>query len=268
MRILNYIIRWTVAFLVTVAYNAALVFPTLFLVWVCILPLQVLCPGWSRNLLCRLMCGFGYGLWGLLMPILGIRFEFDADGVPPASGAAIVLSNHVSVLDILILFWILHRLRRPFPRWIMKRELWWTPFAAAARAGGGILVRRDGDPADRAKVAACGIMARQDGGDVVLFPEGTRFMGPSDDGAWRHLRAPKLGGFSILREKMPDAPVISVTMRWTGGRGRTAFDASGLVGLTIRISARLIPAEAVAADPEWLKSHWREKDAELATPSV
>lgn len=259
------IIRWAAAFVFAAVCHVAIIFPHLLLAWLA-LRLVVRDSVRRRNALCRCMCWHGYLLAEGLKPILGLRLELE----PPAEfpdGAAIVLANHVSTLDIVFVFWALHRLGLRQPRWIMKSELRFTPWAIAA-AGGSGFVRRRRNAGDFSVVERCGALATQDGGLVVLFPEGTRFRGVSADGAWRHLGPPKPGGFAALRRQMPHAPVLSLTLRWAGGRGRTAFSADGLVGLTVRIAAQTVPAPVVDADPDWLLRHWREKDAALSAASA
>lgn len=258
-------IRWFVALVFAAVWHFFVIMPHLLLAWL-VLRLAVRDPVRRRNALCRCMCWHGYALAEALKPILDVRLELEVPASVP-DGAAIVLSNHVSVLDIVFVFWALHRLGLRRPRWIMKSELRFSPWAIAA-AGGSGFVRRKRNAGDLSAVERCGALAARDGGLVVLFPEGTRFRGPSADGAWRHLGPPKPGGFAALRRQMPDAPVVSFTMRWTGGRGRTVLNADGLVGLAVRIGVETIPASAIAGDPDWLERHWREKDAELAAASV
>jgi 1-acyl-sn-glycerol-3-phosphate acyltransferase len=142
------------------------------------------------------------------------RFFAGADmmgpGRLPTTGPAIVVANHNSHVDTLVLLAVfpasvLARVRpvaaadyfliNPALSWFARRIIGITPVARG--------VARDADVLAPAKAA----LAR---GDIlVIFPEGTR--GSADE------LAPLKAGVARLAEAFPDAPVVPV---WIQGAGR------------------------------------------------
>jgi 1-acyl-sn-glycerol-3-phosphate acyltransferase len=130
-----------------------------------------------------------YRLSRLLLRVilrLGFGFRVEGRGYEPAAGPVIVVSNHLSDLDPLVVGAALRR-RVTF---MAKHELfevpgvrWWIT------ACGAFSVRR-GAPDRQALRTALGILER--GGIVVMFPEGTR-------GRDRTLRAPEPGAALLAR---------------------------------------------------------------------
>jgi len=114
--------------------------------------------------------------------VLRLFFGFRIDGGvhEPRTGPVIVVSNHVSDLDPLVVGTALRRR----VRFMAKEELFRVPVLRAwVRACGAFPVRRG--EADRGALrTALGILS--DGGILVMFPEGTR-------GEGRALRPPEPG---------------------------------------------------------------------------
>jgi 1-acyl-sn-glycerol-3-phosphate acyltransferase len=117
--------------------------------------------------------GFGQrqlALLGLLRPILGraYRLEVQGAGRVPASGPAVLASNHDSLLDIPFL-----ALSSPRPVWFMaKVELFKGPVASRFfHTTGGFPVRRGGYDL-RAVRSALEVIRR--GRLLGMYPEGTR----------------------------------------------------------------------------------------------
>jgi 1-acyl-sn-glycerol-3-phosphate acyltransferase len=111
--------------------------------------------------------------------------------------AYVVVSNHQSLLDILVLF----RLYRHF-KWVSKDVVFRLPFIGwNMRLNRYIAIRR-GDPADVVRMlTACG-EALESGSSVMIFPEGTR----SVDGELRPFRH---GAFTLaLRHHVPILPIV------------------------------------------------------------
>jgi 1-acyl-sn-glycerol-3-phosphate acyltransferase len=111
--------------------------------------------------------------------------------------AYVVVSNHQSLLDILVLF----RLYRHF-KWVSKAEIFRLPFIGWNMALNRYIRIRRGDPNDVVRMmAACGD-ALDTGSSVLIFPEGTR----SQDGAMRDF---KHGAFTLaLRHHVPILPIV------------------------------------------------------------
>jgi 1-acyl-sn-glycerol-3-phosphate acyltransferase len=108
----------------------------------------------------------------ILTPILRFLFRVRVEGLShvPASGPAILASNHLSFCDSIFLPLMLRR-RVTF---VAKAEYFDDPKTAwFFRAVGQIPIRRGGGPASqRALESASGVLA--DGGLFGIYPEGTR----------------------------------------------------------------------------------------------
>lgn len=115
----------------------------------------------------------------------------------PWSGPAILVANHLSMLDILVLY----ALFRPF-KWVSKAELFRVPFVGWNMVlNDYVRVWRGDRESIRRMMDHCRAhLAR--GTPILIFPEGTR----SRDG---HLQAFKDGAFRLAAEaKVPVIPVV------------------------------------------------------------
>ncbi|MGV6850378.1 MAG: lysophospholipid acyltransferase family protein [Marinibacterium sp.] len=105
--------------------------------------------------------------------MVGIRTQTRG---PVPEDEVLVAAKHQSFLDILILFYTL-----PRPKFIMKRELLWTPVIGLyARRLGCIPVDRGKRGAAIQKMVADVKEGRRDPGQLVIYPQGTR-VAPGDD---------------------------------------------------------------------------------------
>lgn len=111
--------------------------------------------------------------------------------------AYVVVSNHQSLLDILVLF----RLYRHF-KWVSKEEIFRLPFIGWNMALNRYIRIRRGDPKDAVRMMdACG-EALETGSSILIFPEGTRSL----DGELREFRH---GAFTLaLRHNVPILPIV------------------------------------------------------------
>lgn len=111
--------------------------------------------------------------------------------------AYVVVSNHQSLLDILVLF----RLYRHF-KWVSKAEIFRLPFIGWNMSLNRYIAIRRGDPKDAVRMmAACGD-ALDSGSSILIFPEGTRSL----DGELRDFRH---GAFTLaLRHHVPILPIV------------------------------------------------------------
>ncbi len=102
-----------------------------------------------------------------LAPICGLTWEVR--GAPPA-GRALVASKHQSMFETLALWAVLSR-----PIVIVKRELRWAPvFGWYLFAAGAIGVNRSAGAKALKDMLRAARARADDGGQVVIFPEGTR----------------------------------------------------------------------------------------------
>jgi 1-acyl-sn-glycerol-3-phosphate acyltransferase len=146
----------------------------------------------------------------------------------PWSGPAVLVANHLSILDILVLY----ALFRPF-KWVAKAELFRIPIVGWNMAMNGYVRLRRGDPESvRTMMDHCRAhLAR--GTPVLLFPEGTR----SPDG---RLQPFKDGAFRLAQEA--GCPVVPIVVAGTG----EALPKHGLVLRTrmravVRVLAPIAP---------------------------
>lgn len=111
--------------------------------------------------------------------------------------AYVVVSNHQSLLDILVLF----RLYRHF-KWVSKEVIFRLPFIGWNMTMNRYIPIRRGDKSDAVRMmAACGD-ALESGSSIMIFPEGTRSL----DGELREFRH---GAFTLaLRHHVPVLPIV------------------------------------------------------------
>jgi 1-acyl-sn-glycerol-3-phosphate acyltransferase len=124
------------------------------------------------------------------------RWRIAGRGKLPWHGAAILVANHLSLVDILVLY----GLYRPF-KWVSKAELFKVPVVGwNMRLNDYVPLTRG----DRDSIAAMMEHCRRHlarGSPVLIFPEGTR----SRDGALQRF---KDGAFRLAMEsKVPIVPV-------------------------------------------------------------
>ena len=114
----------------------------------------------------------------------------------PWRGAAVIVANHASLIDILVLF----DLFRPF-KWVSKAEIFRVPVVGwNMRLNGYVRLVRGSGESVRRMMARCGQLL-DEGSPVLFFPEGRR----TDDG---RLQAFKDGAFELaVRHRVPVHPV-------------------------------------------------------------
>jgi 1-acyl-sn-glycerol-3-phosphate acyltransferase len=151
-------------------------------------------------------------------PLWAVRVE-GRDRLP-WSGAAVLVANHLSMLDILVLY----ALFRPF-KWVAKAELFRIPIVGwNMQLNEYVRIWRGDRESVRRMMAECRRhLAR--GTPVLLFPEGTR----SGDG---RLQPFKDGAFHLAVEA--GCPVVPIAVAGTG----EALPKNGLV-LRRRMHARV-----------------------------
>ena len=156
--------------------------------------------------------------------------------------AYVVVSNHQSLLDILVLF----RLYRHF-KWVSKDVVFRVPFIGWNMTMNRYIAIRRGDKADAVRMmAACGD-ALEGGSSILIFPEGTRSL----DGELREFRH---GAFTLaLRHHVPILPIVL----------DGTLDALPKHGITLRNAADIVihvlePIDVAAfTDVETLRDHVR-----------
>lgn len=203
----------------------------------------------------------------------------------------LVLCNHQSWTDILVLFDVLHG-RAPFPRFFLKHALKYFPvIGQACWAMDFPFMKRHSRAAIAANPAlrhedlattrrACAIY-REQPVTIINFAEGTRFSEDkrTDQGSpYRHLLRPKAAGSAFAIAAMGDqfAGVVDVTLayRATGKALLWSWLCGEQDTMAIHADVLPIPAEFLRGDydqdPEyrarfqaWLNAIWTRKDARL-----
>ena len=177
------------------------------------------------------------GWWGRAFVRLG-GWRFRVEGMENLpSGGAVLVANHQSAVDIPML---LSAFPRPV-RFLAKRELGEIPLLGKAMtAAGNLFIDRE-DPRDAVRMLREAGARLQDGGLVVVFPEGTR----SGDGSIGEFRA---GAFYLAQKS--GAPVVPVYI----DGGYRAIPKGGIrvrpAELLVRVLPPLSPGEGAGGSKE------------------
>ncbi|MBO9716402.1 MAG: acyltransferase [Pseudoxanthomonas sp.] len=219
------------------------------------------------------------------------RVQVDEEGTLERRGHYLVLANHQSWVDILVLQKVFNR-RAPFMRFFLKRQLFWVPVLGLAWwaldfpfmgrytrrqiAKNPELGRRDMEATRRACEKFRDIPV-----SVMNFVEGTRFTADKHAGQaspYRYLLKPKSGGVAFVLDAMGEGlhALLDVTIAYPGGRPSMMDLIAGRVPeVRVHVRQRPIPAGLVSGNyqddrafrarfQQWMNRLWEEKDAELA----
>lgn len=224
-----------------------------------------------------------------MVPALGVT---RIDGTPGPNddsplrrdGWFIVVSNHQSWADILVLVIALHDRLPPF-KFFTKRELLWVPLLGVAlwfldyplvRRYGRARLEQDpalGERERRATQKACERFGERPT-SVLIFLEGTRFTPAKRDtqqSPYRSLLRPKAGGVRMVLEALGgqlDA-VVDVTITYAGPPPDFWDFLCGRCP-AVRLRARTVPPPDAEADAVrvWADALWQEKDRRLTAPTT
>ena len=218
------------------------------------------------------------------------RFVVSEDAAPRRDGHYLVLANHQSWVDIVVLQKVFNR-RIPFLRFFLKRQLFWVPvlglcwwaldflfmgrYTRKQIAKNPELGRRDREATRRAceKFRAIPVA-------VMNFVEGTRFTAEKHAAQlspYRHLLKPKSGGVAFVIDAMGDSlhGILDVTIVYPGGRPSVLGLIAGRIPeLRVAIRERPIPDALIGGNyqedrafrarfQQWMNAVWEEKDAEI-----
>jgi 1-acyl-sn-glycerol-3-phosphate acyltransferase len=218
------------------------------------------------------------------------RFHVDMPPSLQPDGHYLVLANHQSWVDIVVLQKIFNR-RIPFLRFFLKRQLFWVPvlglcwwaldfpfmgrYTRKQIAKNPELGRRDMEATRRACEKFLDIPV-----SVMNFVEGTRFTPQkhaTQASPYRHLLKPKSGGVAFVIGAMGQSlqAVLDVTIVYPGGRP-TIVDLIGGRIPEVRVSVRQRPIPEALLDgdyqedrafrarfQQWMNGLWDEKDADI-----
>lgn len=208
------------------------------------------------------------------------------DGLDPEKWYLIV-SNHISGLDILVLQKTFHR-RTPFIRFFLKQQLIFVPVLGAAWwALDFPFVRRhskraqEKNPNLRAEDRKSAERTFRRTGNapsaILTFAEGTRLTPEkhaAQESPYHHLLKPKYGGIAYALDALGDrfTALLDVTLCYPDGAMSLWDMFAGKVNeIVVHVEQRTIPAELLngdyEGDPEyrerlkaWVNGLWVEKD--------
>jgi 1-acyl-sn-glycerol-3-phosphate acyltransferase len=218
------------------------------------------------------------------------RFDVTEPTSLHADGHYLVLANHQSWVDILVLQKIFNR-RIPFLRFFLKRQLFWVPllgltwwaldfpfmgrYTRKQIAKNPALGKRDMEVTRRACEKFRTIPV-----SVMNFVEGTRFRPEkyaSQASPYRHLLKPKSGGVAFVIDAMGESlhAILDVTIVYPAG-SPSILDLIGgrIPEVRVAIQERPIPASLIGGNyqedrafrarfQQWMNVIWEEKDAEI-----
>ena len=221
--------------------------------------------------------------------------QWDVAGVPdsmPRDGRYLIISNHVSWVDIFTIFRVFHG-RAAFIRFFLKQRLIFMPVVGQAcwalefpfmRRYSADELRRHPEKRGRDLATARRACQRYRHIPVAImtFIEGTRYSEEKridQDSPFRYLLRPRVGAIAFVLASLGDQldAMIDVTLAYPGGDVTLWQFLSGKVKTIVVRARRLdVPAEFYTAEitepgpardrfKSWIESVWREKDALLAT---
>jgi 1-acyl-sn-glycerol-3-phosphate acyltransferase len=220
----------------------------------------------------------------------GTRVEVEMDAALRTDGHYLMLANHQSWVDILVLQKVFNR-RIPLMRFFLKRQLFWVPLLGLAWWAldfpfMGRYTKKQ--IARRPELAGRDIVATRRACEkfraipvtIVNFVEGTRFTSAKharQGSGYRHLLKPKSGGVAFVLDAMGEGlhAILDVTLAFPGGRPTLADLLAGRVPVVrVHVRQRAIPDELLGGDYQndrafrirfqhWMNGLWQEKDAEI-----
>jgi 1-acyl-sn-glycerol-3-phosphate acyltransferase len=217
----------------------------------------------------------------LLRLLHPVQWQIDLEGELDLSRSYLLIANHQSWADILILFDVFHR-KTPFARFFMKRDLLYVPIVGqVCWAMDMPFMTRKSGAADLETMRRTCEVYREVPVTVVNFLEGTRFTPhkhASTSSPYSRLLKPKAGGIAYTLNAMGDqfAGIIDVTLVYQPTTRALAW--SWLCGeqgqARLHIKVRPVPQHLLAAGGAgreqvqgWVHEVWQEKDGRLTMAS-
>jgi 1-acyl-sn-glycerol-3-phosphate acyltransferase len=186
-----------------------------------------------------------------LIRFWGVEIEVHGAEHMDPSRSYVVMSNHLSYVDIVALFLALPVI----PGFLAKRELTRVPFLSQALRSGGHVVIDRGQRANAMQTINLAAEQVRDGKTVLIFPEGTR--GDTDT-----IGGFKKGGFYLA--KAAGVPILPVGLRGT----RDVFARNSVLvrpgKVEVHIGAAVSPDEVELRDVGEMMPLVRSKIMELS----
>jgi 1-acyl-sn-glycerol-3-phosphate acyltransferase len=186
-----------------------------------------------------------------LLRFWGVRLNVHGAELVDTQHSYVVISNHLSYADIVVLFLALPII----PGFLAKRELTRVPFLAAAlRTGGHVIIDRERKSSAHETITRAADEVRA-GKTVLIFPEGTRgdcdTVGPFKKGGF-HLA--KAAGVPILPVGVRGSRAIFARSSWLIRPGQ----------VTVHLGAPIPPAEVEQRSLDELTQLTRARVMELS----
>ena len=179
----------SLAFWGFIAVSSVLLFPVALVLWLVTLPFD------RRGVALHRFTCFWASLYTWLNPLWPVTLRGRERIDPQAT--YVMVANHLSLLDILVLF----RLFRHF-KWVSKIEIFKVPFIGWNMRLNRYIPLKRGDRASVIEMLARCEETLSSGSSILMFPEGTR----APDG---HLQAFKPGAFDLaIQLGLPILPVV------------------------------------------------------------
>ncbi|GHA72279.1 acyltransferase [Cognatilysobacter bugurensis] len=220
----------------------------------------------------------------------GTRVDVEMDASLRMDGHYLMLANHQSWVDIVVLQKVFNR-RIPFMRFFLKRQLIWVPLLGVAWWALDFPFMGRHTPkqiARRPELAGRDIETtrracekfREIPVTIVNFVEGTRFTPAKharQGSGYRHLLKPKAGGVAFVLDAMGEGlhAILDATIAYPAGRPSLADLLAGRVPeVRVHVRHRPIPAEFLGGDYQndrafrvrfqrWMNGLWHEKDPDV-----
>ena len=218
------------------------------------------------------------------------RVHVEEDAVLEPDGHYLVLANHQSWVDIVVLQRVFNR-RIPLMRFFLKRQLIWVPLLGVAwwALDFPFMARHTREQIQRRpELAGRDIEATRRACEkfraipvaIMNFVEGTRFTPAKherQESPYRHLLKPRAGGVAFVLDAMGDGlhAILDVTIAYPGGRPSLVdLIANRVPEVRVQVRQRAIPVELAGGDyqsdadfrarfQQWINGVWLEKDADM-----
>ena len=192
------------------------------------------------------------------------RVHVEEDAVLEPDGHYLVLANHQSWVDIVVLQRVFNR-RIPLMRFFLKRQLIWVPLLGVAwwALDFPFMARHTREQIQRRpELAGRDIEATRRACEkfraipvaIMNFVEGTRFTPAKharQASPYRHLLKPRAGGVAFVLDAMGDGlhAILDVTIAYPGGRPSLVdLIANRVPEVRVQVRQRAIPVELAGGD--------------------
>jgi len=211
-------------------------FPLSFIVWIIVYPFD------HKRSVIHWWLIYEFSFLSAIMPVWRIKVEGHEKAVPKTP--YIIISNHQSLLDILILFCLKCNFK-----WISKIENSRVPFIGWYMLMANYIYIDRGNKESKAEMMKKCEENLKNGISILMFPEGTR----SHD---KEIGPFKLGAFQLALQT--DKSILPVVLDGTGGiLPKHGLIFKGKSNLKIRILDPVHPGSFGTANPEELANRFR-----------